>query len=110
MTKMKIKTWYVRFFKDSLNKIAVTPTLELVEGNISAFANFEYKQNSLKTEESLKNKHDFLLPFYKVIQPFELDVRLMLKCDQLEEEEGLIFVRKGLKPNWHQGGGGADKL
>ena len=29
----------------------------------------------------------------------------MLKCDQLEEGEGLVFVPKDLKHNWHQGGG-----
>ena len=34
-TKMKIKTFYIRFFKDSLNKRA--PTLELVKSNVSTF-------------------------------------------------------------------------
>ena len=47
---MKIKTSYVCFFKDSLNKRAVTPTLELNEGNISTFAKFEYERCILKTE------------------------------------------------------------
>ena len=43
---MKIKTSYVRFFNDSLNKRAVTPTLELDEGNVSTFAKFEYEHCS----------------------------------------------------------------
>ena len=47
---MKIKTCYVRFFKDSLNKRAGTPTLELNEGNVSTFAKFEYERSSSKTE------------------------------------------------------------
>ena len=51
---MKIKTSYVRFFKDSLNKTfikrAVTPTLELNEGSVSTFAKFEYERGSSKTE------------------------------------------------------------
>ena len=47
---MKIKTSYVRFFKDSLNKRAVTPTLELDEGNVYTFAKFEYERGSSKTE------------------------------------------------------------
>ena len=47
---MKIKASYVRFFKDSLNKGAVTPTLELDEGNVFTFAKFEYERGSSKTE------------------------------------------------------------
>ena len=49
-TKMKIKTSYVCFFKDSLNKRAVTPTLELDEVYVSTFAKFQYERCSLKTE------------------------------------------------------------
>ena len=49
-TKMRTKTCYVRFFKDSLNKRAGTPTLELDEGNVSTFAKFEYERSSSKTE------------------------------------------------------------
>ena len=49
-TKMRTKTCYVRFFKDSLNKRAGTPTLELNEGNVSTFAKFEYVRSSSKTE------------------------------------------------------------
>ena len=47
---MKIKTSSVCFFKDSLNNRAVTPTLELDEGNVYTFAKFEYERGSLKTE------------------------------------------------------------
>ena len=47
---MKIKTCYVSFYKDSLNKRAGTPTLELDEGNVSTFAKFEYERSSSKTE------------------------------------------------------------
>ena len=49
-TKMRTKTCYVCFFKDSLNKRAGTPTLELDEGIVSTFAKFEYKRSSSKTE------------------------------------------------------------
>ena len=50
LTKMTIKTCYVCFFKDSLNKRAGTPTLELDEDNVSTFAKFEYERSSSKTE------------------------------------------------------------
>ena len=40
--KMRTKTCYVRFFKDSLNKR--TGTLELDEGILSPFAKFKYYQ------------------------------------------------------------------
>ena len=36
-TKMRTKTCYVRFFKDSLNKKTGTSTLEFNEGNVSTF-------------------------------------------------------------------------
>ena len=49
-TKMRTKTCYVRFFKDSLNKRAETPTLELDEGIVSTFAKFDYERSSSKTE------------------------------------------------------------
>ena len=38
------------FFKDSLNKRAGTPTLELDEDNVSTFAKFKYERSSSKTE------------------------------------------------------------
>ena len=44
-TKMKIKNILCLFFKDSLNKRAVTPTLELDEGNVSTFTKFEYEHS-----------------------------------------------------------------
>ena len=46
-TKMRTKTCCVCFFKDSLNKRAGTPTLELDEGNVSTF---EYEHSSSKNE------------------------------------------------------------
>ena len=49
-TKMRTKTCYVRFFKDSLNKKAGTPIIELDEGIVSTFAKFEYERSSSKTE------------------------------------------------------------
>ena len=49
-TKMRTKTCYVHFFKDSLNKRAGTPIIELDEGIVSTFAKFEYERSSLKTE------------------------------------------------------------
>ena len=48
---MKIKTFYVFFFKDSHKKRAVTPILELDESNASTFAKFEYERGSSKTEQ-----------------------------------------------------------
>ena len=50
-TKIRTKTCYVSFFKDSPNKRAGTPTLELDEGNLSTFAKFEYECSSSKTEQ-----------------------------------------------------------
>ena len=50
---MKIKTFYVCFFKDSRNKRAVTQTLELNESNVSNFAKFEYERGNLKLNEFL---------------------------------------------------------
>ena len=47
---MRTKTCYVRFFKDSFNKRAGTPTLEPNKGNVSTFAKCEYERNSSKTE------------------------------------------------------------
>jgi hypothetical protein len=47
---MRTKTCYVRFFKDSLNKRAGTPILELDESIVSTFAKFEYERGSSKTE------------------------------------------------------------
>ena len=40
-TKIRTKTCYVAFFKDSLNKMAGTPIIELDEGIVSTFAKFE---------------------------------------------------------------------
>ena len=50
LTKMKTKTWYVRYFKDSLKKRAGIPKLELDEGNVSTFAKFKYERSSSKTK------------------------------------------------------------
>ena len=55
-TKIKIKTCYIRVFKDSINKRALTPTLELNENNVSTFAKFEYEQSSSKTERVLEKR------------------------------------------------------
>ena len=44
------KNMLCSFFKDSLNKRAGTPTLELDEGIVSTFAKFEYERSSSKTE------------------------------------------------------------
>jgi hypothetical protein len=56
-TKMRTKTCYVRFFKDSLNERAETPTLELDEGMVSTFANFEYERSSSTTERVFEKKN-----------------------------------------------------
>ena len=63
---MKIKTSYVRFFKDSLNKGAVTPTLKLDEGNVYTFAKFKYERSSSKTERVFEKTYMICpLPFTK---------------------------------------------
>ena len=62
-TKMRTKTCYVRFFKDSLNKRARTPTIELDEGNVSTFAKFEYERSSSKTERVFEKTNMKILFF-----------------------------------------------
>ena len=62
-TKLRTKTSYVRFFKDSLNNRAGTPIIELHEGIVSTFAKFEYERNSLKTERVFK-KTNMISFFY----------------------------------------------
>ena len=62
-TKMRPKTCYVCFFKDSLNKRSGTPIIELHEGIVSTFAKFEYERNSLKTERVFK-KTNMISFFY----------------------------------------------
>ena len=65
-TKMGIKTCYVCFFKDSLNKRAGTPTLELDEDNVSTFAKFEYEKTNMiscfffRTEDDLQGWESIL--------------------------------------------------
>ena len=81
-TKMRTKTCYVRFFKDSLNKRAETPTLELDEGIVSTFAKFEYERSSSKTERVFeKNEHGFPFFLKNGRRPSGLEVNFMLKCD-----------------------------
>ena len=66
---MKIKTSYVHFFEDSFNRRAVTPILELNEGNISTLAMFQYERGSSKIKQVFgEKKHDFQFLFYKVRQ------------------------------------------
>ena len=60
-TKMRTKTCYVCFFKDSLNKRAGTPTLELDEDNVSTFAKFKYEHSISKTEPVFEKRN---LKFY----------------------------------------------
>ena len=53
---MKINTCYVCFFKDFLDKRAVTPTLELNEGNESTFASSNMSTEAREMNESLKKQ------------------------------------------------------
>ena len=62
---MKIKTSYVCFFKFSLDKKAVTPTLELDEGNVYTFAKFEYERGSSKTARVFEKQTRFPISFLK---------------------------------------------
>ena len=60
-TKMRTKTCYARFSKDSLHKRAGTPIIEPDEDIVSTFAKFEYERSSSKTEWVFKiSEHDFL--------------------------------------------------
>ena len=61
--KVEDKNILCFFFKDSHNKRAVTPTLELDEGNVSTFAKFEYERCSLKTEWVFQKTNTFLISF-----------------------------------------------
>ena len=95
---MKIKTSCVCFFKDSLNKKAVTPTSELGEGKVSNFAMFKYERSSSKTKRVFK-KTNTQFPINKVRQPYQLQVRFMLKIITVGEKEGQIILQKDLKHN-----------
>ena len=64
-TKMRTKTCYVRFFKDSLNKRAGTPTLELDKGIVSTFAKFEYERSSSKTERVFEKTNMISCLFFR---------------------------------------------
>ena len=98
---MKIKTYYDRFFKDSLNKRAGTPTLELDGGIVSTFAKFEYERSSSKTERVFEKtnmiswKEDNLLGWKSI---------LCWIVTSLEEMKWLILLQKVLKHNRHQRG------
>ena len=76
-TKTRTKTCYVCFFKDSLNKMAGTPTLELDEGIVSIFAKLEYERSSSNTERVFEKTNLISCFFlYKGRQPFGLEVNL----------------------------------
>ena len=67
---MRTKTCYFRFFKDSLNKRAGTPTLELDEGIVSTFAKFEYERSSSKTERVFEKTNMIFFFFLERKTPF----------------------------------------
>ena len=56
ITKIRTKTYYVRFFKNSLNKKAATPTLELDEGNVPPLLSLNMSAVTQKLSESLKKR------------------------------------------------------
>ena len=64
-TKMRTKTCYVRFFKDSLNKRARTLTLELHEGNVSTFAKFENERSISQTERVFEKTNTISCIFFR---------------------------------------------
>ena len=55
-SKMRTKTCYVRFFKDSLNMRTVTPILELDESNASTLVKFKYQSSSSKNKQVFEKK------------------------------------------------------
>ena len=64
-TKMRTKTCYFCFFKDSLNKRAGSPKLELDDGNVSTFSKFEYECSSSKTERVFEKTNMIFFFFFK---------------------------------------------
>ena len=56
---MRTKTCYVRFFKHSLNKRAVTQILEPDEAIVYALVKFKYWNTSSKMNECLKKQTQF---------------------------------------------------
>ena len=83
----------------------MTPTLELNEGNISNFAKFEYEGGSSKLKESLKNKQNFLYPYYRVRQPSELEAKFMSKFYHLGGKGRTNHPPKGPQTGSAKGGG-----
>ena len=64
-TKMRTKKSYVRFFKDSLNKKAGTPIIELDEGIVSIFAKFKYERSSSNTERFFEKTNTISCFFFR---------------------------------------------
>ena len=62
-TKMRTKTCYVHFLKESLNKRTVTPIIELNEGIVSTFSKVKYEHSSLKTERVFEKTNMFFSVF-----------------------------------------------
>ena len=62
---MRTKTCYVGFFKDSLNKRAVTPIFEHDEGNVSTLVMYEYERSSPKTERVFEKTNTISCLFFR---------------------------------------------
>ena len=104
-TKMRTKTCFIRFFKDSLNKRAGTPTLKLDEGNVSTFAKFKYERSSSKTEQVLEKKNMISCFFFrKEDKLLGWKSILCSNVTSLEKGKWLILLLKDLKHNRHQRG------
>ena len=104
-TKMRTKTCYVCLFKDSLNKRAGTPILELTEGNASTFARLQYERTSSKTEQVFE-KTNMISCFFFRKEDNLLGSKsiLCLNVTSLENGKWLILFPKDLKQNRHKRG------
>ena len=96
---MRIKTCYVCFFKESLNKRAENLILELNETIVYILVNFKY------WSFSFKNLQDFQCIIRKKDTLLSWKSSLCRNVASLEEEKQLIFLLKNLKHNQQPDGG-----
>ena len=93
------------FFKDSINKRAGTPTLELDECILSTFTKFKYERSSLKTEQIFEKTNIISIFFFRKEDNL-LGWKSILRWNltSLKEGKWLILLPKDLKYNRHHRG------
>ena len=85
----------------------MTFILEHDEGNVSSRLSLNIRYVAIKWMSLWKNKQDFLSHLYKVRQPSELEVKFILKCDQLWGKGWANIPPKGPQTWLVPGGGGS---